>query len=104
MKLITKEIEKQLSRRPFGSTDGEGENAKVIVKFFGGSSATWLVTEGELENGEWMFFGKATLDGYFWEWGYFSLSELQSLRFRPFGLGVERDMWFSGTVKDGINE
>lgn len=101
MKLLTKAIEKDLTRHPFGSTDGLGEDAKVIVKFFGGSAATWLVTEGEQENGSWVFFGLVTLDGSFWEWGYFSLKELERVRFRPFGLGVERDYYFKGTVKEG---
>ena len=102
MKLLTKAIENKLAKRPFGSTDGKGDNAEVIVKFFGGAACTWLVTEGEKRDGDWLFYGKATLDGEYWEWGYFALSELAAVKFRPFGLGVERDYYFSGTVADGV--
>ncbi len=101
MKLITKSIEKKLEKAPFFSTEGLGLDANVIVKFFGGSAATWLVTEAYDHHGEyWEFFGCVTLDGHNWEYGYFMLSELEALRFPPFGLPVERDMYFHGTLKD----
>lgn len=102
MKLMNKSIEKKLLAHPFGSTEGKGEEAEVLVKYFGGSAATWLVTEGEKEDGEWVFFGKVTLDGQFWEWGYFLLSDLTGVKFPPFGLGVERDLYFSGTVAEAV--
>ena len=101
MKLLTKAIENELLKHPLGSTDGLGEDAKVIVKFFGGYAATWLVTEGEKEDGDWLFFGCVTLDGSYWEWGYFTMSELEGIKFPPFGLRIERDYYFKGTVKDG---
>ena len=47
MKLMTEEIERILERHPYGSQDEAGPDAKVIVKYFGGSAATWLITEGE---------------------------------------------------------
>ena len=48
-------------------------------------------------------FGYCTLDGTNWEWGYVMLSNLQRLRFKPFGLGVERDKYFSAkTVKEAM--
>lgn len=47
MKLITKEIERRLEKHPFGSQEGEGKGAQVLVKFFGGGACTWLVTEAE---------------------------------------------------------
>jgi len=100
MKLLTAGIEKRLAQYPFGSQDGKGENAEVIVKFFGGYAATWLVTEGEKnEDGDWEFFGKVTLFGDEWEWGYFTLAELKELRFPPFGLPIERDMWLNKNTK-----
>ena len=41
------------------------------------------------------FFGYISIHGDFCdEWGYFSLSELQSVKCPPFGLGIERDIWF----------
>ena len=96
MKLLTAEIIRKLEKHPFGSQEGKLDDAEVLVKFFGGGAATWLVTEGEQqEDGDWEFFGKVTL-GYEWEWGYFRLSELEKMKFPPFGLGVERDMYLGG--------
>ncbi|MBQ6256748.1 MAG: DUF2958 domain-containing protein [Clostridia bacterium] len=93
MKLLTAEIIKKLEKHPFGSQEGKLDDAEVLVKFFGGGACTWLVTEGEKqEDGDWEFFGKVTL-GDDWEWGYFRLSELAEMKFPPFNLGVERDMY-----------
>ena len=98
MKLLTAEIIRRLEKHPFGSQDGKLDDAVVLVKYFGGSMATWLVTEGERqEDGDWLFFGKVTL-GYEWEWGYFTLFELEQMKFPPFGLGVERDMYLGNKV------
>jgi hypothetical protein len=91
MKLLTADIIRKLQAHPLGSQDGKGDEAEVLVKFLGGGACTWLITEGEqMENGDWMLFGKVTL-GYEWEWGTVMLSELESLKFPPLGLGVERD-------------
>lgn len=85
MKLLTKGI---LSAFPeFGSTDGEGDSAKVIVKFFDPTGSwTWYATEFD---GEDTFFGLVC--GHEQELGYFSLSELQSVK-GALGLGIERDL------------
>ena len=103
-KLITKDVLKKFEKYPIGSQDGKGRDAKVLVKFFGGYAATWLITEGSpWENGDYELYGYITLDGYDWEWGYVLLSELQSLRLPPFGLPIERDMYEvdnNTTVKD----
>ena len=59
--------------------------------------------EGEQnEDGDWEFFGKVTLygDGE-WEWGYFTLAELQEIRFPPFGLPIERDIYLGKHTKVG---
>lgn len=103
MKLLTAQIIKNLEKHPLGSQENAGADAEVLVKFFGGGSATWLVTEAEKQaDGDWLFFGCVTLfgDGE-WEWGYFTLSELTGIRFPPFGLGVERDMWLDKHAKVG---
>lgn len=98
---MTAEIEKALKKYPLYTQDGKGGDSKIVVKYFGGSAATWLITEGEPEpGGDWLLCGFVTLglpDEFapgklLWEWGYVRLSELQSLRFPPFGLGVERDI------------
>jgi hypothetical protein len=53
---------------------------------------TWFITEGsEEENGDWLLFGYVI--GLEEEWGYSLLSEIASVR-GPFGLAVERDLWF----------
>ena len=99
MKLMTKEIEKKLTKYPLYSQDGKGKNAEIVCKFFNPyGRGTWYVLEGEKqENGDWMFFGIVDLLDR--EYGYFTLSQLQSVRL-PFGLGIERDMYFSGKVSD----
>lgn len=94
MKLITKALEKTLAKYPLYSQDGKGKDAIVIAKFFmPGSCFTWYVTEAEKSpNGDYEFFGY--VDGLEGEFGYFTLSQLKSLRGR-FGLRVERDMYFN---------
>ncbi len=63
-----------------------------VVKFFNPIGAgTWLATE--LEDDGDQLFGLADLG--FPELGYWSLSEMQALRL-PFGLGIERDLYFEG--------
>lgn len=96
MKLITKDIENKLEKHPLYSTDGQKEK-EVIVKFFNPyGGGRWYVCEGEKqENGDWLFFGLVELIEK--EWGYFTLSELQSIK-TPFGLGIERDKGFKGTL------
>lgn len=87
MKLMTKKIEKKLSKYSLGSQESLGDDAEMIVKFFNPCGAgTWLVTEGEKqENGDWLFFGKVHIHET--EYGYFLLSELQSIKTKPFNLG-----------------
>ena len=101
MKLMTKKIEDRLARYPYGSQDGKGLRAKVIVKFFNPAGAgEWLITEGEKQpDGDWMLFGYCHI--FEWEWGSVMLSELESLRL-AFGLGIERDLYAGSkaTVKD----
>ena len=91
MKLMTKEIEKQLPE--LYSTDGMKEH-KVIVKFFTpDANWTWYVFEGEkMANGDYEFFG--LVDGIYPELGSFWLSDLQAVR-GGLGLPVERDLHFN---------
>ena len=101
MQLMTAQIEKAFEKYPLYSQDGKGGNSKIVVKYFGGSAATWLITEGEPQpGGDWMFYGFCTLGlpdelapgKLLWEWGYVTLKQLQEVVFPPFGLGVERDI------------
>lgn len=100
MKLITKEIEKKIEKYPLYSQDGKGDEAVVIAKFFppwGGMS--FYATEGsKTEDGDIEFFGMVTNCGEY-ELGYFTLSQLENLR-GPWGLKVERDLYFKGTIAD----
>jgi len=87
MKLLTQEIRKAFPE--FGSTDGQGDDAEIVAKFFTpDSSWTWYATEFD---GEDTFFG--LVRGHETELGYFSLSELQSVT-GPMGLSIERDLHF----------
>ena len=65
----------------------------VYAKFFlPGTGWTWYVTEGGEQGNDFLFFGFVVgLDS---EFGYFVLSELESVR-SPLGLKVERDLAFS---------
>ena len=93
MKLITKKIENQLAKYPLYSQDNKGQNAIAVCKFFL-QGYTWYVLEAQKNGNDYEFFG--IVDGQDKEYGYFTLSQLQSLRGR-FGLGVERDIYFEPT-------
>lgn len=84
MKLLTKDLEKKLieARRDCSTN-------KPIVKFFGGSACTWLISEYDPETE--CFFGLCDLGLGSPELGYVSRKELEGIRFKPFGLPVERD-------------
>tara|TARA_R100001594_G_scaffold34061_3_gene62940 strand:+ start:14612 stop:14980 length:369 start_codon:yes stop_codon:yes gene_type:complete len=113
MKLLTKEIKKKLiaNREATQKLEDEGADLtyannvshKPVVKFFGGSSCTWLITEMYDDD---TLFGLCDLGLGFPELGYVSLKELESLKFPPFGLGVERDLYFtaSKTISEYADE
>ena len=94
MKLVTKEIESRLKKYPLYSQDSKGGDAVVVCKFFNPVGAfTWYVLEGEKIGKDYRFFGLVINDYGEREYGYFMLSELESVRL-PFGLGIERDIDF----------
>lgn len=104
MKLITKDIEKKMTKYPLYSQDGKGEKAKCWLKFFlCYGDFTWYVTEAEKqENGDILFYGQVLANGQK-EWGYFTLNELKELR-TPYGLGIERDkFWYEQTIEEIID-
>lgn len=89
MKLLTAENRKDLP--PLYSQDSKGDSAIAHVKFFNPAGAgTWYATEFD---GKDTFFGYVTGLGED-ELGYFTLSELESVRLR-FGLKIERDMYWT---------
>ena len=92
MKLLTDEIKNVLPK--LGETETTSCDDKTFVcKFFNPMGrGEWLVVEGEEQpDGDWLFFGRVDL--FEKEWGYFSLSELESVDV-GFGLGIERDICF----------
>lgn len=104
MKLLTQQIKKELAKYPLYSQSEKGENAEVICKFFMPVGAfTWYVTEAEiLENGDYRFFGLVINNYHEKEWGYFLLSELESIGLH-YRLGVERDLYFEKCKISEIN-
>lgn len=112
MKLMTKEIAKKLvaaDKYFVESENGEGRD-EIVVKFFNPAGAgTWYITsatpldsvngEPDYENYEnapdWHMFGFCDLGiPHCAELGYVLLSELKSIK-GMFGLGIERDMYYS---------
>jgi len=69
----------------------EPDPVPVLKLFNPVGAATWLATE--LESDDDTLFGLADLGFGCPELGYFSLSEIASVRL-PFGLGIERDIGF----------
>ena len=100
MKILTKEIEKAFKKQGDTSQCSMSE-IKIVMKLFGGGSFTWYLYE-HLEGDIYMAFVNLG-DSEMAECGTVSLSEIQAIKFPPFGLGVERDMHFkplSRTLKD----
>src|ERR1044072_7858946 len=64
----------------------------VHIKFFcPWSQWTWYATEGQIEGEDFLFFGYVV--GLEREWGYFALSEMESVT-GPARLKIERDIYF----------
>ena len=89
MKLLTEELRSKLP--PLYSQEAESDPVVYVKFFLPGTRWTWYVTEGSLEEDDFRFFG--WVQGLEDEFGYFLLSELESVK-TPLGLGVERDLYF----------
>jgi hypothetical protein len=130
MKLLTKEIINKMPINTDGQTMSHMLNTKfpakqvksieecrIVVKFFGGGSYTLYVVSAEafingqdapvnLKDAQ----GKEIEDIHFYgyvtglqfdEWGRTSFNELKAIKFPPFNLPVERDMYFGEhTIKE----
>lgn len=92
MKLLTKEIEQKIPAL-YSTEEVETQDKTIVCKFFAiGSNWTWYVVEGERqEDGDYLFFG--LVHGFEQEWGYFTHSELLSVKWHGIP-GVERDVHF----------
>ena len=89
MQLMTKQIKAKLLL----NGDVKDHDHQPVVKFFGGSACTWLITEMDYIDEDTMY-GLCDLGMGYPELGNVSLKELESMKFPPFGLGVERDLHF----------
>lgn len=88
MQLLTKALQDRFAE--VGS-QGHLDDPLIIAKFFNPCGrGTWYATEYNPEDK--IFFGYVTGLG-FDEWGCFSLVEMESVKL-PFGLGIERDLYF----------
>ncbi len=99
MKLLTKELLAKLlkngeEQEKVKGTDEERDFVPV-VKFFGGRG-TWLITEMDPQDKDTLF-GLCDLGMGEPEIGYVSFRELQSVKIPPFGLGIERVLYFKAT-------
>ena len=94
MDLITPELRSAIQQQfPIGSQAGQGDDAKVLVKFFFPAGRyTLYVTEGQPRGTDFLFYGYciSPLGEDCDEWGYTALSELQSVHVG--GLSMERDL------------
>jgi hypothetical protein len=91
MKLITPEFEALFADYPFYSQENEKDPLVVAKLFDPCGSATWYLTEyNQDEKTAFGFVTGLVCD----EFGYVSLEELEGIE-RPFGLTIERDLYFS---------
>lgn len=90
---MTKEIERKLKNNYEKNEKAQGQlDFKPVLKVFGGGACTWLFSEFDEKRD--LFFGLCDIGQGFPELGYVSKTELELIRFKPFNLGVERDMHF----------
>ena len=78
------------------------EEKIVYAKFFAPNTCwTWFVLEGSRqEDGDYIFFG--LVHGFEKEYGYFALSELESVGVSNPLCRVERDLYFVPTILSNI--
>jgi hypothetical protein len=88
---MTKELEKEFKKV---GRQMDKKDPIVVCKFFNPTGiGTWLATEYNPDTQ--IFFGYVSFFGDFNdEWGSFLLQELEEYC-GPFGLGIERDLYFS---------
>ena len=98
MKLLDDQLKARLP--PLYAQEAAAEPIVYAKFFMPGSGWTWYVTEGSEQEGDFLFFGFVV--GLESEFGYFLLSELESVR-TQLGLQVERDLYFTeGKLTDVV--
>jgi hypothetical protein len=91
MKLLTKELEKQIPELYTTQSIPYKDRVAVVKLFHPASSWTWYILEYD---GQDICYG--LVEGLELEFGNFSLNELRQV-VGPFGLSVERDRHFQPT-------
>jgi len=103
MKILTKEVLDAFKKQ--GKTGNKSmKDIKIVLKLFGGGAFSWYLYE-KLDDDIYMAFVNLG-DPEMSECGTVSMQELMSVKFPPFGLGIERDMYFkplSRTLEDVMN-
>src|SRR5580700_8882386 len=98
MALLTDNLRARLP--PLYAQENEADPVVCAKFFLPGTGWTWYVTEGSEQEGDFLFFGFVV--GLESEFGYFLLSELESVR-TPLDLAVERDISFrEGKLTDVV--
>jgi len=91
MKLMTKAILKAVP--PIGTYDmAESKDIPVIAKFF--NPCGRYMSEYDPESGIAFGFVRGEFDETCDELGSFSIPEMEAIKLPPFGLGIERDIYF----------
>ena len=89
MKLLTKEITEKAIKQYDKGSDLEQD---IVAKFFDPmGSWTWYLMNLDPEDKDYAW---GIVDGNAVEMGSWQMSELQKVVLKPFGLGIERDLYF----------
>lgn len=94
MKLITKEIDKQLLANGARRYDEGHDPVPVLKLFCPWGKATWIISERDPEQPD-ILFGLSDLGFGCVELGSISLAEIEAVK-GPFGLKIERDRHWTG--------
>ena len=84
---MTKKIKEQAEKQ---YDKGSAMEQMVVAKYFGGSW-TWYLMNLDPEDSDYAW---GIVDGFAVEMGSWQMSELQKVKLKPFGLGIERDLYF----------
>ena len=100
MKLITKALKKRFEE--LGEQDVQ--DPIVVCKFFNPcGSATWYCTAYFPEDNTCFGYVTGLVPGGD-EWGYFSITELESVLCPPLNVPIERDLYFDECVFSKLQE
>lgn len=98
MELLPDKLKEKFKKFPLYSQDGKLGKSQVVCKYFNPyGSGTWYVIEGEPRgDNDFEFFGYVSLLEN--EFGYFTLSELESIQKGDSLATIERDLFIPEEV------